>query len=103
MAGNSALYKIVYKLCYFDQETFTISTFLSHHAPHNVCASSVHGIFTYILLHWFSLKIMSSISHCYYIHVFNDKGKRIEATVYGSRKWRCMAAENFKLFGKSLS
>ena len=30
------LYKIIYKLCYFNPETFTVSTSLSHHAPHNL-------------------------------------------------------------------
>ena len=30
------LYKIIYKLCYFNQSTFTVSTSLSHHAPHNL-------------------------------------------------------------------
>ena len=30
------LYKIIYKLCYFNLNTFTVSTFLSHHAPHNL-------------------------------------------------------------------
>ena len=30
------LYKIINKLCYFDDGTFTVSTSLSHHAPHNL-------------------------------------------------------------------
>ena len=30
------LYKIINKLCYFDETTFTVSTSLSHHAPHNL-------------------------------------------------------------------
>ena len=32
----SLLYKIINKLCYFDEGTFTVSTSLSHHAPHNL-------------------------------------------------------------------
>ena len=30
------LYKIIYKLYCFNQSTFTVSTSLSHHAPHNL-------------------------------------------------------------------
>ena len=30
----SLLYKIINKLCYFDETTLTISTSLRHHAPH---------------------------------------------------------------------
>ena len=32
----SLLYKIINKLCYFDEGTFTVSTSLSHHAPHHL-------------------------------------------------------------------
>ena len=44
------LYKIIYKLCYFNPETFTVSTSLSHHTPYNFFLLELTLIFTLLFL-----------------------------------------------------
>ena len=70
------LYKIINKLCYFDETTFTISTSLSHHAPHNLALnrpfagnnSYFYSFVSQTIFHWNTLD--SSIVCASSVHAF---------------------------------
>ena len=73
----SLLYKIINKLCYFDETTFTVSTSLSHHAPHNLVLnrpfartnSYFYSFVPQTMFHW--NKLDSSIVCASSVHAFN--------------------------------
>ena len=70
----SLLYKIINKLCYFDEGTFTVSTSLSHHAPHNLVlnrpfARTNSYFVPQTIFHW--NKLDSSIVCASSVHAFN--------------------------------
>ena len=88
----STLQDHLYKLCYFDQNTFTISTSLSHHAPHNLVLnrpfartnSSFYSFVPQSIFYWNKLyssilQVCASSLHAFYKYLFI-----LSSLVYGS-------------------